>query len=146
MGPLIAGTERWDAFKAWSLSRKVLVWGGAAFCYWWVQRLIDRLIDWIIGLIDSVESTFSSQCDPPSLVSLPFSRYSYTGLVSSAKHKTSTSTYVDLLGLTMITQLASVFFDAAWLLLLLVRTARSCDRSVLCMSLCPFIHCYLSNP
>lgn len=28
------GTERWAAYKAWSLTRKLLVWGGAAFCYW----------------------------------------------------------------------------------------------------------------
>jgi hypothetical protein len=76
-----AGTEKWEALKAWSLSRQVLTAGGAAFCYW----------------------------------------YAYTGLVAAAKLQTSTSTYVDLLGLTMVTQLASVFWDGAWLLLLLVR-------------------------
>lgn len=49
------------------------------------------------------------------------SRYAYTGLVTSAKRQTSPSTYVDLLGLTVAAQLGSVFWDGAWLLLLLVR-------------------------
>lgn len=48
-------------------------------------------------------------------------RYAYTGLVTSARLQTPTSTYVDLLGLTMLSQLGSVFWDGAWLLLLLVR-------------------------
>ena len=42
------------------------------------------------------------------------------GLVSAARLQTSPSTYIDLLGLTMLTQLASVFSDLAWFLLLLV--------------------------
>lgn len=33
----ITGTDRWAAYKAWSLTRKVFVWGGGAFCYWCVR-------------------------------------------------------------------------------------------------------------
>ncbi len=103
----------------------------------WLDQSIDRPIDRLTWS----GSTLSSQPPPtPFLLFFFWSRYSYTGLVSSAKHKTSTSTYVDLLGLTMITQLASVFFDAAWLLLLLVRRAAAVDPSF-CMSLSfPFVH------
>lgn len=32
---LMSGTERWEAYKAWSLTRKALTIGGAAFCYWY---------------------------------------------------------------------------------------------------------------
>lgn len=44
------------------------------------------------------------------------------GLVAAARLQTSPSTYIDLLGLTMLTQLASVFTDLAWFLLLLVKS------------------------
>jgi hypothetical protein len=96
-----------------------------------IGQLIGRLIDTFDRFIDKSlnQSIHGSTPTDPALPLPPttnrthVARYSYTGLVTSAKNKTSASTYVDLLGLTMITQLASVFWDGAWLLLLLVRRA-----------------------
>lgn len=56
--------------------------------------------------------------------------FAYNGIIDAAVNKQSASTYIDLLGLVMASQLLSIFTGYAWLLLAVV---------------CMYIYTYLST-